>query len=426
MRAVIRFLPLLLAGWSSGTLAQQNATSLVDRLRQEESDIVSMYLEYQKLYYEDKSRTNELQAFEELLSVYIDQSMEIFETLNLVAENNQEARDIVSRALAFKALMFLEKAPLNNEYYEKACYEYYASLDLYAGTNIPPVLYKDLPAPIISGSRIYYRLVDLFREKGARLRDFGKVKLSFRNFMVTANFDPASIELVKLEEPSLSSKYTYQLAETRIRTAFEEVFQKSSTVETYVALPQGTYVLRLTGAGKDFSALTRFYVRASQEQHYIMEPLADWIILYEKPASKRPDFTLYQRRKSLLANNGLPGDFGFRTRGNGTTFSRPGKGAPAKPRADKKAAVSAIALDLLSEDSIKMIFEAGDSTVSDSVIEIIAESVVNYVESPSYYNHWNHWAASWQISNKVRVAISPGNVVPIELVSLVYRVIESL
>ncbi|MFQ5770211.1 MAG: hypothetical protein ACE5HX_06725, partial [bacterium] len=104
--------------------AQQDQSILINRMRQHEQNILMTYLEFQKLYYEDKSRINELNAFEDLLTVYINQVKEIYETLNLSEKNIQIPRDITAGALIFKALMYLEKAPLNNEFYEKACYEY--------------------------------------------------------------------------------------------------------------------------------------------------------------------------------------------------------------------------------------------------------------------------------------------------------------
>src|SRR3972149_971079 len=82
-------------------LAQVNTDALVKRMRQHESNILLMYLEYQKLYYEDKSRHHELKAFEDLLSVYIDQVTEIYETLNLSVRKTAAPRDITSRALVF-------------------------------------------------------------------------------------------------------------------------------------------------------------------------------------------------------------------------------------------------------------------------------------------------------------------------------------
>ena len=46
--------------------------------------------------------------------------------------------------------------------------------------------------------------------------------------------------------------------------------------------------------------------------------------------------------------------------------------------------------------------------------------------SSAYYNKWDDWTASWEISNKIREILSPGSLVPIELVELVYTVLKEL
>ncbi|MFQ5649002.1 MAG: hypothetical protein ACE5IY_03590 [bacterium] len=437
MKAVVRFLQIALfcACWTLTGFAQNSQRSLVKRMSQHENNILYMYLEYQKLYYEDKSREHELRAFEDLLTVYIDQVTEIYETLTLSERKTELPREIASRTLVFKALMYLEKAPLNYEYYERACYEYYKSLNLYDGTDEAPVIFKDLPQQIQAGDKTYYRLKDLLDDKGKGLRDFGKVKLSFRNFMVTANFDPEMLELITVESgvssaaaPHVSNKeYTFNLAETIIKYAFAEVFQSRREVETYVALPAGTYVLRLHGGRKSgFTALTRFYVQANQEQHYVMEPLADWIILYENPTSRRPDYYHYRRNKNLLASDGLGGSFGLQTNGDVEEKVSGSADGESATTANHETLVAEIVADMLPNYEIRMMFELNDPEIKDNAIQIIARSIVHYVESQAFYNKWNLWSASWEISTEVRDVISPGSLVPIELLELVYNVIKEM
>ncbi len=440
MKAAARLLLLwlLCVSVASEALAQSDQSSLVRRMSQHENSILKMYLEYQKLYYEDKSRRHELKAFEDLLTVYIDQVMEIFETLTLAQRKTETPRDIAARTLVFKALMYLEKAPLNKEFYERACYEYYQSLNLYEDTNSAPVIFKDLPQQIHAGEQVYYRLKDLLDDKGEGLRDFGKVKLSFRNFMVTANFDPEMLELIKIESVDddddkyligNESGYTFKLAESIIKDAFADVFQRGREVETYVALPHGTYILRLNSGRKSiFTALTRFYVRANQEQHYIMEPLADWIILYENPTSKRPDFYRYRRNKSLLASDGLGSNFSLQSDDKKFNNGEAGKGANGSDDnpSTHEALVAEIVSDMLPNFEIKMMFDLNDPEIRDNAVQIIAKSIVEYVKGPAFYNKWNHWSASWDISKQVRDVISPGSLIPIELVDLVHTTIREL
>lgn len=432
MRNFIRVFSVtfLILVFSTNSFAQMNAETLIKRMREHENNILLMYLEYQKLYYEDKSRAHELQAFEDLLTVYIEQVTEIFETLSLSVKKTEVPRDITARALIFKALMFLEKAPLNPQYFEMACYSYYEALNLYDNANSSaPVIYKDLPQEIIAGNKTYYRLKDLLDDKGMGLQDFGKVRLSFRNFMVTANFDPEMLELFKLTEkkdknkPPEPEKYTYLLAENRIKNAFERVFREKGDIETYVSLPGGTYLLRLYGDNKsNYTALTRFYVRPNQEQHYIMEPLADWIVLYENPNSKRPDYYKFRRTKSSLITDSFENSLAmnsFNVISSGTNGHTP----KVTPRTEL---VSEIVRQYLPQHEIRMMVDLNDPEIKENAVEIISKAIVDYVESPDFYNKWDHWSASWDISETVRDVISPGSLVPISLMELIYKTITEL
>ena len=79
MRALSRilFFGLYFSVFVSKGFSQNQPTVFIE-MRQHEHNILNAYLEYQKLYYEDKSRVHELRAFEELLTVYINQVMEIY------------------------------------------------------------------------------------------------------------------------------------------------------------------------------------------------------------------------------------------------------------------------------------------------------------------------------------------------------------
>lgn len=429
MSLVVRIFAVVLSFSAPALISVASVQSqelLVDHMMQHEHSILSTYLEYQKLYYEDKSRGHELRAFENLLTVYINQVMEIYETLNLSEKKSSVPRDIAARALIFKSLMFLEKAPLNVEYYERACYEYYAALSLYEGTDEPPVIYKDLPQPIQAGDRTYYRLKELLDDKGSGLQKFGKVHLTFKNFMVTANFDPELLTLSRIEgEKSTPTEITYQLAESRIKNAFSEVFKRAPEIETYVALPQGTYVLKLLGRQKStFTPLTRLYVRPNQEHSYILEPIADWVILYENPTSKRPDYYKFSRNQDDSLTVG-GNDHGSETNGNGVSKSNDKSSAETLTKKHEKLVADIVSAHLPNFE-IKMMFDLNDPEIRRNAIDIISRSIVTYVESRAFYNKWNQWTASWEICQEVREIISPGSLIPIELVELVYAVLNEL
>ncbi len=429
-RAVtVAVLCVIATGFVCESFGQQDQSILINRMRQHENDILNTYLEYQKLYYEDKSRLSELKAFEHLLSVYISQVMEIYETLNLAEKKMEIPRDIAARALIFKALMFLEKAPLNKEYFEKACYEYYEALNLYRDTDDAPVIFKDLPQYIQTGDKIYYRLMDILDDKGKGMFNFGKVIVSFRNFRVTANFNPQLVELTRVEDGTdIGTALTHNLATPKIIAAFDEVFRKAREVETYVALPQGTYILRLnTPNSTSYTPLTRFYVRANQEQYHILEPLADWIILYENPTSKRPDYYKYRRNNQGAETGSFASNLNFQQTNDHTSAGKPGSPASGAGEVTSHEQLAAeIVAAYFSQFDVKLMFDLNDPAIKDNAVQIIARSIVEYVDSRNFYNEWNLWTASWDISKKVREIISPGSVIPIELVELIYKVIREL
>ena len=152
---------------------QHMDSKLIPQMENYELDIQNTYREYQKIYYERKSSLAELSAFEDIISIYVSQILEIFETLSLSGFDNLEIpRDIAARVLVYRALIYLEKAPLNVEYFEKACYDYYTALDMFenAGENIPAI-FKRLPNPILVGNHEYTRLIDVIDCKGTELYD---------------------------------------------------------------------------------------------------------------------------------------------------------------------------------------------------------------------------------------------------------------
>jgi hypothetical protein len=299
---------------------------------------------------------------------------------------------------------------------------------LYRDTDDAPVIFKDLPQYIQTGDKIYYRLMDILDDKGKEMFDFGKVIVSFRNFRVTANFNPQLVELIRVEDGSTAdNELTYNLATPRIINAFDEVFRKAREIENYVALPQGTYILRLNTANSGgYTPLTRFYVRANQEQYHILEPLADWIILYENPTSKRPDFYKYRRNNQGSETGGFASNLNFNQTNGHTSASKTAPVSAVGEVTSHEQLVAEIVAAYLSQFDIKLMFDLNDPAIKDNAVQIIARSVVGHVESRNFYNEWNLWTASWDISKKVREIISPGSLIPIELVELIYKVIREL
>jgi len=274
-------------GWS-----QIQSKILITKMEDYEVDIQNTYSEYQKVYYERKSSKNELKAFEDIISVYVSQILEIYETLTLSsARKIDKPRDIAARALIFRALTYLEKAPLNVEFYERACYDYYRALEMYNEDNETPVILKPLPRAIKVGNTDYKRLIDLIDAKGKELYSFGKVKINLKSFKITSNLNSDTFEFIRFSSPSDKSKYTYDFSENIIKDAFKEILVTNGTSSFFLALPEGSYYIRSNVIPNPlFPYLSAIYVRANQQQEYIIEPLVDWIIMYEDPTTKQPNF----------------------------------------------------------------------------------------------------------------------------------------
>lgn len=430
MKAAIRKVGVVLLCWVAllQAASQEPQARLVNMMLELEASILDAYLEYQKLYYEDKSRMQELRAFEDLLSVYIDQVMQIYETLSLAERETQVPRDIAARTLIFKALMFLEKAPLNIEYYEYACYEYYKALELYKKAEDVPVIYKELPRHIQTGNTNYYRLIDLLEDKGQGLKEYGKVNITFKDFKVTANFNPQMIEVVQIRDPAaLGADYTFDMAEPRIIEAFAEVFRRNTEVKTYVALPAGTYILRLKEANKGhYTALTTLYVRANQEQDYFMEPLGDWVILYEKPQSRKPDFYKFRRNNELLEGDAISELESLEGLTNGSTSTSKTNGRTSGRTAKHVDLVEEIVQHYFEALKIEGLLGLAPSQTRTTLAEDVAAAVVEYVESPRFFNDWSLWTASWRIATEVRDGTAPGYPVPTELVKVIHQILRQI
>ena len=96
---------ILIVPFSSGR-GQSLDRILIPQMEKYEFDIQNTYREYQKIYYEKKSSLAELRAFEDIISVYVGQLLEIYETLSLSGFGKLEApRDIAARALIYRDLI---------------------------------------------------------------------------------------------------------------------------------------------------------------------------------------------------------------------------------------------------------------------------------------------------------------------------------
>jgi len=416
-----RYIFLILFMLPTMLRSQSDNALLISKMQAYEIDIQNTYNEYQKVYYERKSSVSELRAFEEIISVYVSQILEIYETLTLSSSKTMEKpRDIAARSLIFRALTYLEKAPLNVEFYEKACYDYYRALDMYNESDKVPVILKPLPNAIKVANKEYKRLIDLIDEKGKELYSFGKVNVILKNFKITSDLNAESFEFVRFNSSSDKKKYTYDKADAIIKTAIKEVLLKKGTIRFFLALPEGSYFIRSTTISNSlYPYLSAVYVRANQQQVYYIEPLVDWIIMYENPTTKQPNF--FKNEQSQ--NSGYSKGKEKKGNGNGRYLTNKDM-KKLKNDAVILNAIDDVVNNSMEHVSISKIFNLRDPWIRSRFANVASKIIASHILSNQYYNSWSPWMLAWDISRSITEKFSPGNPVPTELVQLVHNVLS--
>ncbi len=409
---------ILIVPFSSGR-GQSLDRILIPQMEKYEFDIQNTYREYQKIYYEKKSSLAELRAFEDIISVYVGQLLEIYETLSLSGFGKLEApRDIAARALIYRALIYLEKAPLNLEYYEKACYDYYRALAMFDNVDNIPALFKRLPEPILVGAKEYNRLIDVIDHKGSDLYAFGKVNLYLRDFKITTNLDIDEMEFVRVESPIDKAKYTYNSAENLIKDTFKKVLMNDGRSNTFLALPEGSYFIKPRSKGKTARHvfLSALYIRANQQHDYLVEPLVDWFIMYENPDTKKPKFT-----QSITDNLST-------VEGNGRNSKRiqKSRGSNKNNEMERLIILNEVTNSCLDKVDSNLIFNIKDAWIRNKFTNTVSEVIYRHVQTLNYHNCWSKWMLSWIIAKEVTEEFSPETEVPTELIKLVYQCLKKI
>ena len=131
-----------------------------------EYDVVRTYNELQKFLHDCEPNAAEQEAFENLLSIYVDRILEIYSTMQRLSGSTLETyRGVAARALIFRTLTYLEQSKTSEEHYRKATEDYKQALQLYQkGRNIP-IMNKRLPYEVWIGKKMYTRLADLLDDK---------------------------------------------------------------------------------------------------------------------------------------------------------------------------------------------------------------------------------------------------------------------
>jgi len=131
-----------------------------------EADVVRCYNELQKFLNEYDRNIAEMIAFEDLLSIYVDRILEIYNTMQRLAGSSLETyRGVAARALIFRSLTYLERSKQAPENFEKAINDYKNALQLYKQETTIPIMNKKLPYEVWIGRKMYTRLADLLDDK---------------------------------------------------------------------------------------------------------------------------------------------------------------------------------------------------------------------------------------------------------------------
>ncbi len=406
MRTLLLILLLLPAAAS----AQEGDQVILNEMDSFEYNVTRIYREYQWLYYEEKQSRHELLAFEDVLGVYVKRLNEAYETMSLLGGNHiEQAQDITARALILRALTYLEKAPIDVTYFERACYDYYDALQLYENSDNIPVLFKPLPEPLRIGMKTYTRLIDLLDEKGRDLFAFGQVHLALRNFKVTSKLDINSIELVRYaRQENDTTYYTYKLAEQKLRDGFRTALQTSRTTNVYIGLPAGTYFIRSQNKERaDYVNLATIYVRPNQFIAYVVEPIADWLIFYETPEN--------------LVKVGA-GEPEFEEADSAAVRAKSSPQGTGVPTIEQIAAIIEAKMQEMSVDDLDML---PISRTRKEFVQGMAKIVATRIQG-EYLTSWNRWTLAWNISKSVTEFFAANRSVSMPMIILTSSVIKAL
>lgn len=414
---------LVLLLFQNPLAAQDDYDTLIHEMSNFERSAGATYKEYQWLYYEKKQSAEELLVFEDLIGVYVKRLREAYDTMALLSENNiVESRDIAARALIYRALTFLEKAPIDISYFERACYDYYEAMQLYENTDAIPTLFKQLPRRIRVGGRYYSRLIDLLDEKGRDLFAFGQVHISIQNFHVTSKFDPKNLQLVRHHSSARdSSFYTFRLAEDLLIEGFQTAMQTNRRNDLYLGLPAGTYYIRSRKKQNlEYVNLATIYVRPNQFIAYIVEPIADWVIFYETP------------EKLVKLNAKDINSLTIRDSTEHDSTNTPAVAATANTKSKQvnstirsAEAIGNIVEKIMNDMSEKDLDSLPINRTRQEFVRGLSQMIIAKVRG-EYMTSWNHWTMSWTIAKSITEYYAANRQVSLPTVKLTYDVIKLL
>lgn len=169
---------VLIWGNFSQIQAQTIEMKLEERMIALERDIVRIYNELQKFLHEDSRRGSELLAFEKLITVYVKEILDLYDTFWRIKGTTLESQqNIAARCLILRALTYLERVREEPSNYAKACEDYKRALHLAQNELREPLLSIKLPYEVWVGRKLYTRLADLLdnRHKNFQMIDCFKI-----------------------------------------------------------------------------------------------------------------------------------------------------------------------------------------------------------------------------------------------------------
>lgn len=166
IRRIWLFLLFVLVNVGLGESQSLIKTKFEQQMVDYEADVVRCYNELQKFIDEYDRNIAEMMAFENLLSIYVDRILEIFNTMERLAGSSLETyRGVAARALVFRSLTYLERSKEAPDNFNKAVDDYKHALELYKLGMTIPIMNKKLPYEVWIGRKMYTRLADLLDDK---------------------------------------------------------------------------------------------------------------------------------------------------------------------------------------------------------------------------------------------------------------------
>ena len=180
MKIIYSILTIILTwGSISQAKAQTVEMNLEEQMAALERDVARIYNELQKFLDEDNRRGSELLAFESLITIYVKEVLDLYDTFYRIRGTTLESQqNIAARCLIFRALTYLERVREEPSNYQSACNDYKRALHLAQNELREHLLSTKLPHEIWVGRKLYTRLADLLDNRSKNFQMIDCFKMS--------------------------------------------------------------------------------------------------------------------------------------------------------------------------------------------------------------------------------------------------------